>query len=41
MFGWFSSSNCPVDFAAKAWIEQQLHARVACQVGGTKKNLTT
>jgi hypothetical protein len=24
MFGWFSSSDCPADFAARSWIEEQL-----------------
>ena len=24
VFGWFASSDCPADFAAKAWVEEQL-----------------
>jgi hypothetical protein len=24
MFGWFASSDCPADFAAKTWLEDQL-----------------
>src|SRR5687768_716712 len=24
MFGWFSNSDCPADFAAKSWVEEQL-----------------